>query len=115
MSGNWGEIANRGFDAFGNFQGGWELASPTGSGYETFTNALDFAGQILPTLGPAGAAFGLGVNQAAAANNTFSAIDKFNKGTIQPSDILQITGSILGGLSAAAVAMRILDANEKRG
>lgn len=24
---NWGGIANSGFDAFGNFQGGWEVGS----------------------------------------------------------------------------------------
>jgi hypothetical protein len=64
---------------------------------------LNFAGQVAPTLGPAGAAFGIGLNQAAAVNNTVSAIDKYNNGTIQPSDVLQITGSVLGGLASAAV------------
>jgi Ca2+-binding RTX toxin-like protein len=103
---NWGEIARSGFDAFGNFQGGWEIGSPSeGGGYETFTNILNFAGQVAPTLGPAGAAFGIGLNQAAAANNTVSAINKFNNGTMQPSDVLQVTGAVLGGLAAAAVIL----------
>ena len=102
---NWGGIANSGFDAFGNFQGGWEVGSSSGTGYETFTNILNLAGQVAPTLGPAGAAFGIGLNQAAAVNNTVSAIDKYNNGTIQPSDVLQITGSVLGGLAAAAVIL----------
>jgi hypothetical protein len=96
---NWGGIANSGFDAFGNFQGGWEVGSSSGTGYETFTNILNLAGQVAPTLGPAGAAFGIGLNQAAAVNNTVSTIDKYNNGTIQPSDVLQITGSVLGGLA----------------
>ena len=29
---NWGGIANSGFDAFGNFQGGWEVGSSSGTG-----------------------------------------------------------------------------------
>ena len=48
---NWGGIANSGFDAFGNFQGGWEVGSSSGTGYETFTNILNLAGQVAPTLG----------------------------------------------------------------
>lgn len=102
---NWSGLANTGFDAFGNFQGGWDVGSPTGNAYESFTNILNLAGQLAPTLGPAGAAFGIGLNQAAATNNTVSAIDKYNNGTIQPSDILQITGSVLGGLTAASLLL----------
>lgn len=82
---NWGGIANSGFDAFGNFQGGWEVGSSSGTGYETFTNILNLAEQVAPTLGPAGAAFGIGLNQAAAVNNTVSAIDKYNN-EIKKSD-----------------------------
>ena len=92
---NWGGIANSGFDAFGNFQGGWETGSSSGTGYETFTNILNLAGQVAPTLGPAGAAFGVGLNQAATVNNTVSAIDKYNNGTIQPSDVLQHFSTLL--------------------
>ncbi|MEI7431784.1 MAG: hypothetical protein WCL27_15130 [Betaproteobacteria bacterium] len=100
---SWKELANAGFDAFGNFSGGWEVGSSSGNSYDTFTNILNLAGQIAPTLGPAGAAFGLGLNEAAAANNSVSAIQKFNSGTLEPSDLLQITSSILSGLACAAV------------
>ena len=78
---NWTGIANSGFDAFGNFQGGWDVGSSSGNRYETFSNILNLAGQVTPTLGPAGAAFGIGINQAATVNNTVSAIDKYNNGT----------------------------------
>ena len=75
---NWGGIRNFSFDAFGNFHGGYETGSSSGTGYETFTNILNLAGQVAPTLGPAGAAFGSGLDQAAAVNNTVCAIDKYN-------------------------------------
>ena len=65
-----------------------EVGASSGNGYDTFSNVLNFAGQIASTLGPAGAAFGFGLNQAAAVNNTVSTVDKFNNGTIQPSDVL---------------------------
>ena len=102
---NWTSVADSGFDAFGNFQSGWEVGTPSENAYETFTNILNFAGQIAPTLGPTGSAFSIGLNQAAAANNTVSAIEKYNNGTLQASDILQITGSILSGLAAASIIL----------
>ena len=43
---------------------GYDVGSP-GTGFETFTNLLNRAGQIAPTLGLAGAAFGIGPNGAA--------------------------------------------------
>lgn len=73
---NWGGIANSGFDAFGNFQGVWEVGSSSGTGYETFTNILNLAGQVAPTLGPAGAAFGITLNRVADCKNINFCEDK---------------------------------------
>ena len=101
---NWSRLASKGFDAFGNFQTGWELGSSKNA-HEAFTNLLNFAGQVAPTLGPLGAALGVGLNKAATVNNTVLAIDKFNKGKLETSDLLQVTGSILGGLAAVAVVL----------
>jgi Ca2+-binding RTX toxin-like protein len=52
-----------------------------------------------------GAAFGIGLNQAATVNNTVSAVEKYNNGTLQPSDVLQITGAVLGALASASVIL----------
>jgi Ca2+-binding RTX toxin-like protein len=98
---NWSQIANNGFNAAGNASAGFAAGSP-GNGYDNFTGILNLAGQVLPTLGPAGAAFGVGINGAAATNNTVGVISKYNSGTLQPTDVLAVTASVLGGLAAAA-------------
>ncbi|MFC5771574.1 EF-hand domain-containing protein [Thauera sinica] len=91
-------------DGFGNFQSGWEVGSSENNP-EAVLNLLNFAASVAPTLGPLGNAIGVGLSQVAITNNTVSAIEKWKNGTLQPSDVLQITSSVLTGLSALAVVL----------
>jgi trimeric autotransporter adhesin len=97
-----GNLTRTGLDVVGNGQAGWELGSSS-SPIDTFANSLNFAGQVLPTLGANGTAFGLGLNAAAGFTNTTLAIGKFNEGTLQTTDVLQITANLTAILAAAAL------------
>jgi Ca2+-binding RTX toxin-like protein len=97
------KLVRNGLDAFGNLQAGIDVGLVSNNKYENLTNLLNLAGQLLPTLGPAGAALGVGLNQAAATNNTVSAVNKLHNGTLEASDILQITNSVMAGIAAVAV------------
>lgn len=70
------QMGKDGHDAFGNFSAGYDVGSP-GNGFERFTSLLNMAGHFAPTLGLAGAAFGVGLNGAARVNNTVAVVDKF--------------------------------------
>lgn len=80
-------------------QGGFEVGNSSNS-YAVFTNALNLAGTFAGQ-GP----WATGMNSAATVNNTVSALNSFKNGTLQPSEILQITGSALSlAVAAAAIA-----------
>lgn len=48
---------------------GYELGSSSGTGYETLKIILNLARQVAPTLGPASAAFPIGLNRGANCKN----------------------------------------------
>ncbi|GAB2181374.1 hypothetical protein DLREEDagrD3_15970 [Denitratisoma sp. agr-D3] len=107
MATDYGAIAQNGLNAFLNGEAGWSLGSSSNPA-EALANLLNFGTQVLASMGtatPAGQAanaFVIGLSQAATANNSLSAYQKFENGTIQPSDVLNVTSSILGGMAAAA-------------
>jgi hypothetical protein len=77
-------------------QSGWDVGS-AGNGYEGFTNLVNLAGTIAGT-----APLGVGLNGASAALGTVTAVSKWTSGQLQPSDVMQVTGSVLGTVLAIA-------------
>ncbi|HEU4458064.1 MAG TPA: hypothetical protein VFR90_02970 [Methylibium sp.] len=77
-------------------QGGFEVGN-SNNAYQAYTNALNLAGTFAGQ-GP----WAVGLNAAATANNTTSAVASWSTGQLQPSDVLQITASALSLVVAAA-------------
>lgn len=83
-------LVDAGFNGyqFGSSQDGWEA----------YTNALNLLG-VLVAANP----IGVGINGAAATNNTVAAVSKWMNGTLLPSDIAQISASVLSVAAGVAV------------
>jgi hypothetical protein len=96
-------------DTVANSQGSIEVAfnaidSET-NGYDVTTSLLNAAGGVLSLLGLSGAAFAPGTGIAASANVSVSFLVKFVPGTLTPSDILSLTGTVAGAIAAFPVVM----------
>lgn len=77
-------------------QGGFELGASQNA-YSAFSNALNLAGTFAGT-GP----WATGINIAATTNNTITAVSAYSQGTLQPSDVLEVTSGALSLVAAAA-------------
>lgn len=96
MTTNITQIVDNASSLIQSAQGGFELGN-SANAYNAYTNALNLAGTMAGS-GP----WGVGLNAAAVSNNTLSAYNSFQTGGLQPHELLQITGSALSLVVAAA-------------